>query len=47
MRNITPGQQKRFSTREVREIMISVIVLSLAFMVMFCRSGSVKNYFEY
>ena len=47
MRNITPGQQKRFSMREVREIMISVIVLSLAFMVMFCRSGSVKNYFEY
>ncbi len=47
MRNITPGQMKRFSAREVREIAISVVVLSLAFMVMFCRSGSIKNYFEY
>lgn len=48
MRNITPGfRQQRFSRIEIRDIVISTIVLAVAFMIMFYRSGSIRNYFEY
>lgn len=47
MRNITPGQTKRFSRTEARDIAVSVAVLSLALTIMFYRSSSIRGYFEH
>ncbi len=46
MRNITPGHQRRFGRTEVRDIAISVAVLSLALTIMFYGT-SIANYFEH
>ena len=46
MRNITPGSPYKIGATEAKHILISVLVLSVAFAIIF-RGGSIRNYFYY
>ncbi len=44
--DVTPGKKSRFSKVEIRDIVIAVIVLSVAFAILY-RNNSIMTYFEY
>ncbi len=44
--DVTPGRRRRFGTEEIRDIVIAMLVLSLAFTILY-RNNSIQSYLEY